>query len=178
MAHSARAGKWAFGFSDIIPCGLLGYVCQIKAQGSTNWSILSSRMRENGEHRKHEKMQNLNHMTQNTLFMIQNILFVIQNTLLVTQTLFLSTRWLKTLDFKAFMTTFKIKTYALGEHDPWSAQNRRTSSEMWSPGSSYHSLKISKVRWEVTSSIFIFGDHLVSIGEHLATTWRLFMISD
>ena len=36
--------------------------------------------------------------------------------------------------FSAFMVTVeKIITNALGEHDPGSAQNGRTSNEMWSP---------------------------------------------
>ena len=47
--------------------------------------------------------------------------------------LFLSTGWLKTLDLMAIMATVeKIITYALGEHNPGSAPDGRTSSEFWS----------------------------------------------
>ena len=57
-------------------------------------------MGEQGEHREHEKMVNINPMTLNTLFMIQNTLIVTQNTLFgnqMTQTVYLRLlcRWLK-----------------------------------------------------------------------------------
>ena len=69
--------------------------------------------REHGAHGKDGK-----HLPDdlNTLFMIQN---------------YLSTRCLKMLYFTAFMATVeKVISYVLGEHDPESAQNGRTSSEM------------------------------------------------
>ena len=45
------------------------------------------------------------------------------------KTLYLSTRWLKTL-FSAFIARLKIIKYALGEHNPGSAQDERTSSKL------------------------------------------------
>ena len=43
--------------------------------------------------------------------------------------------FLQTLYFTAFIATVeKIITYALGELDPWSAQNWRTSNNFCSPG--------------------------------------------
>ena len=60
------------------------------SQGSTNCSILPSRMGEHGVSLENmeniengenmEKMENINQMTWNTLLIIQNILFVTQNT--------------------------------------------------------------------------------------------------
>ena len=44
--------------------------------------------------------------------------------------------FLQTLYFTAFIATVKkIRTYALGEHDPGSAQDWRTSNDFCSPAS-------------------------------------------
>ena len=66
-----------------------------------------------------EKMENINQMILNTLFMIKNTVFVTQNTRMTQNTL-----------FYGFSTVKKIIACALGEHDPGSPQNGRTSSEM------------------------------------------------
>ena len=51
--------------------------------------------------------------------------------------IYLSTWWHKTLYFTAFMATDENAehTCSLGENNPGSVQNGRTSSEMWSPDS-------------------------------------------
>ena len=77
-----------------------------------------------------EKMQNINQI--NTLFMIQNTLSTWNSKH------FFATIWLKKLYYTAFMLTVEeITTYALGEHDPGSAQNGRTSNKNVEPCSYY-----------------------------------------
>ena len=79
-----------------------------------------------GEHEvSWENMEIINQITKNTLKMIQSTRFLTQ------KKLFLVIRRLKTLYFTSFMSPVeKIIKYTLGEHDPGSAQNGRTSSEM------------------------------------------------
>ena len=89
--------------------------------------------------------------------------------------LFLSTGWLKTLDLMAIMATVeKIITYALGEHNPGSAPDGRTSSELWSlvlPYIIFHSCFYKKefqflFRKKKISSIVIFCHPLLSLKCH------------
>ena len=50
------------------------------------------------------------------------------------KTLFSSNRWLKTLHITAFMLVVeKTITFVLGDRDPGSAQDGRTSSDLWTP---------------------------------------------
>ena len=65
--------------------------------------------------------------------MIQNIQFMIQNTLFGTQnTLFVNQMTQNTLLYGILVTVQKILICVLGEHDPRSAQNGRTSRNFWS----------------------------------------------
>ena len=112
--------KWVGGGTGIHMLNLPGPSTIL--QGSTNCSILPSWMGEHGVSWKNinqnreniqsaEKMENINQMT---LFMIQSTLFVTQSTL-----------------FYCFhVDSWKIITWALGEHDLGWPQNRRTSSKM------------------------------------------------
>ena len=61
-------------------------------------------------------MVNFNQMTSNTLFMTQNTLFVTQNIIFVNQMA------QNALFYSIYRHIGKIITYALGEHDPGSAQ--------------------------------------------------------
>ena len=65
-------------------------------------------------------------MIQNAQFMIQNTLFGTQNTLFVNQ------MTQNTLLYGILVMVQKILICVLGEHDPRSAQNGRTSSNFWS----------------------------------------------
>ena len=71
-----------------------------------------------------EKMENINQMTWNTWFMIQNTWFLNQNTFIVNQ----MTQNIQV--YSIYGNGKKIITYALEKHDPGSAQDGRTSSEM------------------------------------------------
>ena len=99
-------------------------------QGSRNCGILQSQIWEHGESlenlenmenvenmEKMEKMENTNKMTWNLQFMIQNTLFVNH----MTQNI---------LFYSIYCDSWKIITWALGEHNPGSAQDGRTWSEM------------------------------------------------
>ena len=73
-------------------------------------------------------MENMENINQMTLFVIQNTLFETQNTPNVNQ-------MTQNIQFYSiYGDGKKIITYALGEHDPGSAQDWRRSSEMQSSG--------------------------------------------
>ena len=72
-----------------------------------------------------EKMENINQITQNTLFMIQNICDLKHS--------FWQSDDSNTLFCGFYVDSRKIITYALGEHDPGSPKNGRTSSEVPAP---------------------------------------------
>ena len=63
--------------------------------------------------------------------------------------------FLQTLYFTAFIATVeKIITYALGEHDPGSAQNWRTSNDFCSPAERINGGKVTHKDWGISHIIF------------------------
>ena len=83
-------------------------------------------------------MENINQITKTLYLRLKTLTWL--------KTLYSSTVWLKILYFTAVIATLdKIITYALGEHDPGSAQDRKTSSDFWRPDSSVPQLSGSFV---------------------------------
>ena len=103
-------------------------------QGSTKYSILPSQMGEHGVIReKHGEIgRDGKHQTDD----FKHSTYDSKHHICDKKTLYLATEGLKTLYFLVFLVTVEeIFTFALGEHDPWSVQAGRTSSEIQSPGS-------------------------------------------
>ena len=74
-------------------------------------------------------MENINQITKTLYLRLKTLTWL--------KTLYSSTVWLKILYFTAVIATLdKIITYALGEHDPGSAQDWKTPSDFWRPDSS------------------------------------------